>query len=347
ARARELEGKLARTREQLAEMSERHAANLLAARETARQLHFVRHNSDKQLSSLRQRLQHAETDLESLVLDPLLSVSSEMGRVEAVCSRVSSQLEALEARRAELGEAEAQHALARQQQAAAVLAELSAGMQASLSDQKRPRNAAAGLLALEGEVRGWAQRALEASAQAGLTAARFESARSVARQAEERRAPRAGGGLLTRALGEVAVGGRGGRRSELPSAGSLDQSKPTQNSRESVGACGKRAAATGKGLGGGRIAADRSTTADGKQREAQQVWLSLTKPTVDSKLGVTLAGAEGPPLVERVSDAGIAMGILRAGDRILSINQWVANGHADTTSLLKSVKGTIKVKVER
>ncbi|KAL1527758.1 hypothetical protein AB1Y20_009143 [Prymnesium parvum] len=353
ARAQLAEQRLAEAERKLAFMRDRHEANVVAARETARQLNFVRQNSDNQLGALRQRLLHAETDLEQLLLDPMLSLSSDLARAEDLSRRVNEQLDALEQRRAELTRMELQRELASQQQAASCLAELAASMHGAIN-KDRPRNAAAALSQLEGEVRAWALKAEAAADEAELSEQRRDAAKSVAllaRQSqEEKRAPRASAGLVSRALGDVASDGKGARRRPEGSGERYHAASPEYRppSGEKGGAtAAKGGTSGGKGAGRGKGAASTAAPTARTHRQSGDMWVTLTKPEIDSKLGITLAGTQGPPLVERVAPNGLADGVLAVGDRILKVAEWTVNGHAETTKLLKELQGEIQIRVER
>ncbi|KOO34458.1 hypothetical protein Ctob_014464 [Chrysochromulina tobinii] len=72
----------------------------------------------------------------------------------------------------------------------------------------------------------------------------------------------------------------------------------------------------------------------------------LEKPDKDAKLGVTLSG-EGHPFLDDVASNGLAYGKLLVGDQVLSVNEWNAVGHSETSTRLKQMTGVITLRVLR
>ena len=91
---------------------------------------------------------------------------------------------------------------------------------------------------------------------------------------------------------------------------------------------------------------DGSRKATARQANFEYLSLTLTKPEVGSKLGITLWGV-GPPLVEKVAPGGLADGVLRPGDKICSVGGIAADGHDSTTKRLRQAVGTVALEVQR
>jgi hypothetical protein len=59
--------------------------------------------------------------------------------------------------------------------------------------------------------------------------------------------------------------------------------------------------------------------------------LRIHKPTKDSRVGITLNGVGGPPMVTAVSQEGLAYRLVFPGDVLLSVNGVAATGHQQAT----------------
>ena len=81
-------------------------------------------------------------------------------------------------------------------------------------------------------------------------------------------------------------------------------------------------------------------------RNLREEEVLLEKPDKDTRFGVTLRDYEHP-YIDKVASDGLAHGKLRAGDQVLSINDWKTNHHHDTAERLKQLTGVIRIKVLR
>ena len=80
--------------------------------------------------------------------------------------------------------------------------------------------------------------------------------------------------------------------------------------------------------------------------------LSLFKPSVESKTGIRLAGAQGAPRVVALNPDGLAANEpeptrLHPGDLILEVNQQPADGHEATTAMIKAATGMVLIDIWR
>jgi len=87
-------------------------------------------------------------------------------------------------------------------------------------------------------------------------------------------------------------------------------------------------------------------TSPKEQIATEEIEVMLHKASADVKLGIVLLGNDAPN-VERVNEGGVAVGVVFAGDVLMSVNDVMCDGHDHATGLLRGAEGEVKLVVHR
>ena len=350
--------------------------------ELKKQLSTNRQNSDTLLSALRERVGFVESDVEELFATRDDEVDEKAAardschtlieQADAASAQLDDKLALLEERRRAVTAAEDRHAAVSHQLAANALVDVAAQMRSALESRSRMA-VPARLAELEAHTRGWLSFVREQAQSCGMDAGPEaappppQAARApplvVSAKGGSRRdfppppsapqeAPPAQDNVPSPSPALTAGKGRGkgGKGVESTPVPKQQNDTPRAVAPEAKGkgagrGRGGRGEAGGGGRGGGAAA---PTPPAAVTPESGEIEIILHKQSKDTRIGVTLTGERGTPKVTQIAPPpALAHGTLRVGDTILSVNEWPATGHSETTARLKRLQGRLRLRVVR
>ena len=345
------------------------------AAELSKQLSMNRVNNEAAFAALRQRITHAEEDLDELHAashdadGPKQLTGELLSEADGASSRLDDLLAKLGERLAAISAAEVTQHAQTHATCERALASLARAMHDGIVEyHSAPGGSGAGRTAvvrlhrMDGRVRSWLSKVRAALKEVG-TDPGAEPPPPPPLPRDEPPPPKgatrdggAGKGVAkesSAALRAEPIRGKGkGSAAPANAEGrAATDSKRTELEAEIAEIAALKAenaalravpAKTSRARGGvGEIAGGPTGAGDNRTTD-----VALYKADKDTRLGVTLTGA-GHPSVESISVGGAAHGVLVEGDQIISINGWQAIGHSETTKRLKRLTGSIKLKVAR